>query len=139
MDNKIKISATGMTDRQINLYLKELAEAAEEMDSGGPLRYAVNRLPSLADGLRDVLDDMSKKITYLELVETTRSEDLTILIQEDLKLLHETSKSIRSCLQAIESCLEPLQKNREKHWRLFAQNEEQEFSIQAKAEFVPSQ
>ncbi|EAA6836131.1 hypothetical protein D3S21_15630 [Salmonella enterica] len=124
MDNKIKISATGMTDRQINRCLKELAEAAEEMNYGGPLRYAIKRLPSLADGLRDVLDDMSRKITYLELVETTRPEDLTILIQEDLKLLHETSKSIRSCLQAIEPFLEPLQKNQEKHWRLFGQDED---------------
>ncbi|MDS4039454.1 hypothetical protein RKI04_24830 [Citrobacter amalonaticus] len=131
MNSKPQINAGEMTDHQAGSWLKKMTEAAENMSGSGPLRFVSNRLPSIAGDLHEVLSDVSNKITYLESMKTARSVDQTILAQEDLRLLLETSQSIRSCLQAIETCLVPLRENLEKHWCLLAQGENQESSAPA--------
>lgn len=134
MDNKPSVSAPAMTDRQVGAWLKEMSEVAESIWGFGPLHHTAKRLPSVAGELRDLLNDISQKINYLEAVQIVRPADLSTLILEDLSLLRETSQSILCSLQAIETCFVPLQQNQEKHWRLFESGEDRESSEPTKGE-----
>ncbi|WP_271311788.1 hypothetical protein [Yersinia intermedia] len=124
-NQKPSIQTAGMTEKELNAWLSELSSTANQIYRGA-FHFAGERLPSVAATLREVLEDTSRKINYLDSDKIIRAEDQTIAIQADLSALREIWQSTHDSLQTIESCLPMLFENRERYWRQLAQAEDQE-------------
>ncbi|MBE0148286.1 hypothetical protein FOT80_02615 [Serratia fonticola] len=128
-NQKPYIHTAGMTEKELHAWLSELSSTAKQIDQGA-FHFAGMRLPSVAETLRDVLADTSRKINYLDSKQIVREEDQTIEVQEYLQALREIWKATHDSLRAIESCLPMLLESQARYWCQFSQVEDQESSMQ---------
>lgn len=100
MTDKPVIHAAGLSYTELNQWLSELVSVSQRINAG-VFSYSVMMLPGLAASLGEVLDDVSKRINYLESDQIIRAVDRSTVVLEDLEHLRCIQQAIADFLSAI--------------------------------------
>lgn len=95
------VYAGNLSPEELRTWLNDLAESANRTDSF--CAHATDaRLNGMIATARDLVDDLTKKINFLQCREISRSEDHTNAIQAELLHYQGILKSVSDFLRAVE-------------------------------------
>lgn len=95
------VCAGNLSPDELRDWLNDLAKSANKADSFG-FQITDVRLSAMAATARDLADDLTKKINFLQCREIRRSEDNASAIQADLLHYQGILKIVSDFLRAVE-------------------------------------
>ncbi|HFE7522446.1 TPA: hypothetical protein ACGAD2_003033 [Salmonella enterica subsp. enterica serovar Newport] len=105
MSDKPYIDAGDLTEWKARKWLLAMGMTAKELSCPeGVCGFQILHLPSVADELTKILDNIRQKINYMESVKISYSADRPIPVHEELEYLCKTEAVLSCAFQNVNSC-----------------------------------